>query len=144
MDLRLYLVGHLVNCVACIAQGLDGDMVSRSTFVLPTLGPKLELLAKDIHEGRGFALIRGLDVTRYTVEDLTLLYLGVQAHIAEKRGRQDARGNMLGTPSASSFFSLVSVPRASESDQMKPQFTSLRTTSPSWVRITTDIPTRLL
>jgi hypothetical protein len=41
-------------------------------------------------------VIRGLNPANYSVEDLTLAYLGVQSYIAEQRGRQDKRGNMLG------------------------------------------------
>lgn len=41
-------------------------------------------------------MVRGIDPSTYSVEDLTLVYLGVQSYIAEQRGRQDKRGNMLG------------------------------------------------
>ena len=78
-------------------------MVSKSTFVLPTLGSKLHDVAMDVHGGRGFAVIRGLDATKYAVEDITILYLGIQSYIAEERGRQDSRGNMLGETCSSLF-----------------------------------------
>lgn len=67
-----------------------------SNFPLPTLGPKLRELSHDVHSGKGFCVIRGLNPAAYSVEDLTLVYLGVQSYIAEQRGRQDKRGNMLG------------------------------------------------
>lgn len=67
-----------------------------ANFPLPTLGPKLLELSRDVHTGKGFCVIRGLNPAAYTVEDLTLVYLGVQSYIAEQRGRQDKRGNMLG------------------------------------------------
>jgi hypothetical protein len=73
----------------------DGDLVEPSNFPLPTLAPKLEELSRDVHNGRGFCVIRGIDPASYAVEDLTLAYLGVQSYIAEQRGRQDKRGNML-------------------------------------------------
>jgi len=73
----------------------DGDLVEPANFPLPTLGPKLKVLSQDIHYGKGFGVIRGLDPASYSVEDLTLIYLGVQSYIAEQRGRQDKRGNML-------------------------------------------------
>ncbi|KAK4097516.1 Clavaminate synthase-like protein [Parathielavia hyrcaniae] len=73
----------------------DGDLVEPSSFPLKTLGPKLRALSRDVHSGRGFCVIRGLDPASYSVEDLTLAYLGVQSYIAEQRGRQDKRGNML-------------------------------------------------
>lgn len=76
--------------------GLDGAHMSRDTFPLPNLCRELGKLALDLHQGRGFCLVRGIKPEDYSVEDLTLVHLGVQAHIAEQRGRQDSRGNMLG------------------------------------------------
>ncbi|KAL2023445.1 hypothetical protein VTK56DRAFT_2441 [Thermocarpiscus australiensis] len=73
----------------------DGDLVEPANFPLPTLGVKLKERSRDVHGGRGFCVIRGIDPTSYSVEDLTLAYLGVQSYIAEQRGRQDKRGNML-------------------------------------------------
>lgn len=78
------------------ALGLDGDEVSRDTFPLPKLGPKLEQLSNDVYKGRGFTLIRGINPNDFSPEDLTMAYLGVQAYMADLRGRQDSRGNMLG------------------------------------------------
>ncbi|WYZ34424.1 hypothetical protein EsH8_I_000700 [Colletotrichum jinshuiense] len=77
------------------ALGLDGDLVSRTNFPLPTLGTALDRIALDIHHGKGFAVVRGIDPKKYTVEDLTILYLGIQGYIANQRGRQDKKGNML-------------------------------------------------
>ncbi|GAP85970.1 putative taurine catabolism dioxygenase [Rosellinia necatrix] len=77
------------------AQELDGNLVNRDNFPLPTLGPKLQVLGDDIHNGKGFHVIRGLDPNDYSVEDLAIIQLGVQAHIADQCGRQDHRGNML-------------------------------------------------
>ena len=74
----------------------DGDLVEPANFPLPTLGPRLRELSSDVHNGRGFCVVRGLNPASYPVEDMTLVYLGVQSYIAEQRGRQDKRGNMLG------------------------------------------------
>ncbi|KAK7425641.1 hypothetical protein QQZ08_007857 [Neonectria magnoliae] len=77
------------------ALGLDGDLVSRDNFPLPTLGPRLDQIRRDVHDGKGFGVIRGLDPQKYSVEDLTVLYLGIQSYIANRHGRQDKKGNML-------------------------------------------------
>ncbi|KAM4059048.1 taurine catabolism dioxygenase tauD, tfdA family protein [Hirsutella rhossiliensis] len=77
------------------ALGLDGDLISREIFPLPNLGPRLDRLRVEIHQGRGFGLIRGLDPQKYSVEDLTMLHLGIQSYIANRQGRQDSKGNML-------------------------------------------------
>ncbi|KAK2590508.1 hypothetical protein QQS21_011811 [Conoideocrella luteorostrata] len=75
--------------------GFDGDLVSRDNFQLPTLGLKLDHLRTNIHCGKGFGLIRGLNPQQYSVEDLTTVYLGLQSYIANRQGRQDKKGNML-------------------------------------------------
>lgn len=77
-------------------RGLDGDLVSKANFPLPNLGKKLDELRKQVHEGRGFGVIRGLNPQKYTVEDLAMLHLGLQTYVADQQGRQDKKGNMLG------------------------------------------------
>ncbi|MCJ1351315.1 MAG: hypothetical protein MMC33_001299 [Icmadophila ericetorum] len=78
-DLRLY--GNEVNCCS---------------FPLPTLSKKLHYFALELHEGRGFFALRGLNPARYSVEDNMLIFLGVSSYIGEKRGKQDSDGNMIG------------------------------------------------
>ena len=88
-----------------LAFELDGSDVSPDNFPLPTLGPKLRGLAHDVYEGRGFCVIRGLDVGKYSVEDATMIWLGLQGYIARQQARQDKNGNMLGMS-----FSLTQAP----------------------------------
>jgi hypothetical protein len=75
---------------------LDGYEINKDNFPLPTLGPRLQGLNNDLHLGKGFFSIRGLDPKKYSVEDNTLLFLGISSHIAEQRAKQDNAGNMLG------------------------------------------------
>ncbi|KAH7329046.1 TfdA family oxidoreductase [Stachybotrys elegans] len=75
--------------------GLDGDKVSRENFPLPNLGPKLDKLRRELYDGKGFALVRGINPNKYTLEDGTLMYLGIQSYLSSTRGRQDKVGNML-------------------------------------------------
>lgn len=85
------------NAITCAALELDGDLVTPDNFPLPTVGPNvLKGMRQDIYQGKGFAVLRGLDSKQYSVEDMTTIYLGVQAHIANRFGRQDKKGNMLG------------------------------------------------
>lgn len=81
---------------AKIALGLDGDLVDKKNFPLPQLSKKLNAMRQEVYNGRGFGLLRGLDVNAYSVDDLTIIYLGVQCYIGNKFGRQDKKGNMLG------------------------------------------------
>lgn len=75
--------------------GLDGSHISVDTFKLPTLGPRLVELSLDVHDGLGFAVLRGINPRDYSVEDLTLAYMGIASYVADKRGCQDKLGNML-------------------------------------------------
>ncbi|KAH7228923.1 hypothetical protein BKA60DRAFT_8805 [Fusarium oxysporum] len=74
--------------------GLNGDYVSRDNFPLPTLGPRLDRIRRDVHQDKGFGVIRGLDPQKYSVEDLTVLCLGTQSYIANRHRRQGRKGNM--------------------------------------------------
>jgi hypothetical protein len=79
------------------ALGLDGDEVSADNFPLPNLSRRLRASAETLHLGRGFVVIRGIDGSKYTVEDSVTIFLGVASYIADKRGLQDRKGNMLCT-----------------------------------------------
>ncbi|KAJ4367026.1 hypothetical protein N0V83_007556 [Neocucurbitaria cava] len=71
------------------------DQMARELFPLPTLGPKLEAISKDLHSGRGLTILRGLKPTKYTAKDNVLLFTGLASYIGEQRGCQDRYGNML-------------------------------------------------
>lgn len=80
------------------------DDVSVETFPLPELGPRLPILATEIHTGQGFVVIKGLDPSRYTTALNLIMYLGVSSYIGDRRGRQDEFGNMLRECSATALF----------------------------------------
>lgn len=65
---------------------LNGPAVSADTFPLPTLGPHLRAVAKDLHDGPGFVLLRGLDTEKYSDEDNMIIFLGISSHIGSQRG----------------------------------------------------------
>ncbi|KAF8636290.1 hypothetical protein AX17_003657 [Amanita inopinata Kibby_2008] len=69
--------------------------VSPSTFPLPTLSPILHSLSNQLHNGRGFFVLRTLPVSSYTREDNVLIYTGLSSHIAPLRGVQDKDGGVL-------------------------------------------------
>ncbi|KAL7809491.1 hypothetical protein V8C26DRAFT_423159 [Trichoderma gracile] len=75
--------------------GLDGDEVGRDNFCLPNLEARLAQCAEAIHDQRGFFVLRGLGGSKYSVEDSTTIYLGIASYIADKRGLQDRKGNVL-------------------------------------------------
>ncbi|CAM1502688.1 Fc.00g074640.m01.CDS01 [Cosmosporella sp. VM-42] len=75
--------------------GLDGDEVGQHNFALPNLARRLRTCAETLHLGRGFSVIRGLETPSYSLEDSVVVFLGISSYIAEKRGLQDRKGNML-------------------------------------------------
>lgn len=74
--------------------GGPGD-VSRTTFQLPGLATRLEDVARNLHNGFGFNVIRGVDPRRYSALDNVLIYLGITSYIAPHRGVQDFGGSMI-------------------------------------------------
>jgi hypothetical protein len=75
--------------------GLYGSEVGSHNFPLPTLSRKLLSISVDIHQGKGFALIRGLNPREFSPEDNVVIFLGVSSYIGSSRGRQDENGDML-------------------------------------------------
>jgi hypothetical protein len=75
--------------------GLYGSEVAASNFPLPTLGQKLLKAALDVHRGRGFTIVRGLNPKEFSPEDNLIIFLGISSYIGSQRGRQDEDGNML-------------------------------------------------
>jgi len=74
---------------------LDGSELMMSNFPLPGLRSILLHLAAELHDGKGFFVVRGLNSADYSPEDNVLIFLGISSYIAETRGKQDEAGNML-------------------------------------------------
>jgi hypothetical protein len=64
-------------------------------FPLPSLGARLKGIAEDLVDGRGVALIRGLERERYSAEDASAIYWGVGTHLG-RPWPQNAKGHLLG------------------------------------------------
>jgi len=71
---------------------LGFEDVSKATFPLPTLGSILESASQDVHEGRGFVVVRGLNPSRYSMEENAIIYLGISSYIGGQRARQNMEG----------------------------------------------------
>lgn len=78
------------------AGGKRPEAFERDDFPLPTLAPRLAALRREIEYGRGFALLRGIDVSRYDMETLKVLYWGLGTHLGEIIS-QNSQGDLLGT-----------------------------------------------
>lgn len=77
------------------SRGLTVPEFSRDDFPLPNFAYRLAELLYDIEQGRGFVLIRGIPVERYSAEDAAIIYWGIGAHLGTPLC-QTPRGNMLG------------------------------------------------
>src|SRR5262249_20807451 len=56
------------------------DMTT-AEFPLPSFAPLAEDIRRELEEGCGLTLLRGLDPSRYTMDELKLLYAGLSRHI---------------------------------------------------------------
>jgi hypothetical protein len=55
--------------------------LDREAFALPTLGATAAAWAEEVMTGRGFVVIRGLPVDRWTVDEARLAFAGLGSHI---------------------------------------------------------------
>jgi len=76
-------------------RGLELARIGRDEFPLPTLAGRLDALRAELLHGRGFALLRGLPVARYTLRESATLYWGIGAHLGSAVP-QNAQGHLLG------------------------------------------------
>ncbi|KAK3995580.1 hypothetical protein QBC44DRAFT_19514 [Cladorrhinum sp. PSN332] len=76
--------------------GLEEYETSTNNFPLPTLRAQLQQACHDVHQGRGFVIVRGLGLVGEDNPDNITMFLGVSDHIGSQRGRQArAKGYML-------------------------------------------------
>jgi Taurine catabolism dioxygenase TauD, TfdA family len=69
--------------------------ITPAAFPLPTLGPFLREVLRELLEGRGFILLRGLPVARWSREEQAIAYLGIGSWLGRFRS-QNAKGHLLG------------------------------------------------
>jgi hypothetical protein len=74
--------------------GLNPPDFGPEDFELPTLKPRLNKLMQSFEHGRGFFLLRGLPVDRYSLDDIKALYWGIGIHLA-KPVLQNKRGDLV-------------------------------------------------
>jgi hypothetical protein len=78
-----------------LAKSADPLDLVREDFPLPTLAARLDEAVAGLLNGRGFVRISALDATRYSDDELTLLYWGVGLHLGEPWA-QNHHGHVLG------------------------------------------------
>ena len=77
------------------AKGLPFPDFTRDDFPLPRLSRQLKGFADELENGRGFKLLRGLPIERYSDDEIRCLYYGLGLHMG-KPVRQNPRGELLG------------------------------------------------
>ena len=81
---------------AIVQQGIDHIAIDRHNFELPQLGEHLTLIRNDVLlQGRGFIVIRGVPVERYSIEEAAAAFLGLGAYFG-KPVSQNGKGHILG------------------------------------------------
>ena len=74
---------------------IDLTSITANDIELPTLATRLQRLLEEVLHGRGFVLIKGLPVERWTKRQAALAFLSVGVHLGNLR-MQNAEGHLLG------------------------------------------------
>jgi hypothetical protein len=77
------------------ARGLPLDAMTRERFPLPGFGATLSRQLDEIAHGRGFVVVRGLEMARYSDDEVGLIFYGIGTHLGLPL-RQNPQGDLLG------------------------------------------------
>ena len=77
------------------ARGLGIAAITSDDFPLPTLGPVLDRLRREVVDGRGFVRLRGMPVADRPIEESATAYWGIGTYFGRARS-QNAKGHLLG------------------------------------------------
>ena len=76
-------------------RNLSFPKFSAADFPLPTLQAELASHAEELENGRGFVVLRGLPVERYSRDEINTIYYGLGLHLGQPVC-QNPRGDLLG------------------------------------------------
>jgi len=71
------------------------EEITAKDVPLPTLGPRLQRILDEVLNGRGFVLIKGLPVERWTRREAAIAFLAIGVQLGNLR-TQNAEGHLLG------------------------------------------------
>src|SRR5579872_1632344 len=81
---------------ALVAREADIAALTAADFPLPSLAPRLKARVHDeVLNGRGFLLLRGLPVERWSTREAATAFFGLGAHLGSARS-QNGKGHVLG------------------------------------------------
>lgn len=84
---QICILTNLTNRISALNK--PPGFIDQETFPLPNLHAALREISNELHNGRGFKVLRGLPVSKHSREENVIIYAGVSSHIASIRGRQD-------------------------------------------------------
>jgi len=91
--------GHLTEIAAAVEsvgrRALPFAALTKADFPLPTLGPQLRRWQKDVTDGRGFYVLRGLNTRDYTDDEVGTIFWAFGLHLG-RAVTQNPRGDLLG------------------------------------------------
>jgi hypothetical protein len=76
-------------------RGLAFPEIEQKDFPLPSMQPLLQRLREGVLRGRGFALVKGLPIERYSDEEASMIFWGIGTHLGIGV-TQNAAGDLLG------------------------------------------------
>ena len=96
MPLAPELIEEALHAVrAAKSRGLSLQQLHRATFPLPRFGELLQEVGRELEEGRGICLLRGLGIDGLPQQDIRMLYWGICAHLGMPLS-QSRNGEFLG------------------------------------------------
>ena len=97
--LRVFTLEEIEEIEAALRKvqhaGVPLEDVGREEFPIPSLVDAFAQIGEDLEGGRGFVLLRGLPLRRYTLEEAGIIYWGLGAHVG-KAVSQNGDGDLIG------------------------------------------------
>ncbi len=88
-------ISDLERALAAVKhKGLRWGAFDKQDFPLTVMAARLQRMDAELSEGRGFILMRGLPVARYSLDDVKTIYWGIGCHLGQVRP-QNVKGTML-------------------------------------------------
>ncbi|CRK82966.1 Taurine catabolism dioxygenase TauD, TfdA family [Neobacillus massiliamazoniensis] len=89
-------ITSLENALMKVKQkGLQAPDFTKGDFPIPELVDEIAYFVDELENGKGFLLIRGLPIERYTDEEASIIYWGLGLHLGTP-ATQNAKGDLLG------------------------------------------------
>ena len=89
----LATIDNALNTVK--SNGLSFPNFTREDFPIESLHEELQTYADEMEEGKGFLLLRGLPIERYSDDDINIIYYGIGLHMGTPVC-QNLKGDLLG------------------------------------------------